>query len=102
MRHLLLATALLTGCAAIDRPAQSRFEPTREADGTRSFKYEVLESVFWKDADGISDEHKRWLDLYIAENRYCATGYTLTGKDIVNVEMPLGTTKRLYFTGRCK
>ena len=98
----LLIAAVLAGCAAMDRPAQSKFEPTREPDGVRSFMFRVQESVFWRDDDPAGRaEHIRWLELYLAENNYCGRGYTITNRDIIIVKTFAGDQKTVHYTGRC-
>ena len=98
-----LLTLALAGCATIDRPAMTKFEPTGTADGARTFKYTARADVIYRHDDPNAEaERMRWLDLYMAENRFCPMGYSIISRDAIAIDVGLATVHDIYYHGRCK
>jgi hypothetical protein len=101
---LVIAALLLTGCAAIDRPELSRFEPDGTQEGQRAFRfYARADSLIYRvDTPEGEAARMRWLDSYIDENKFCARGYQIDSREIVTISTGLANVHDLFYKGRCK
>jgi hypothetical protein len=47
-------------------------------------------------------ERIAWLEQYLAENKYCPSGYIITERKPVVIGDLMGPLYRIYYTGLCK
>jgi len=99
MRMLVLLLAV-AGCAAIDRPEMSSFEPF--ADGRFVFRARADSLAYRLDSPDGEAERMRWLSAYLGENSLCAAGFSIEERKVVAISTGLATVHDLYYRGRCK
>lgn len=97
---LTLGAALLTGCATVDRPQMSRFEPLTDTTFRFSARTDLL--IYREDAPEAEAERMRWLQTYLADNKLCTAGYAIDSRRAVVIGDTLGKLYEIIYFGRCK
>ena len=99
-----LLAITLAGCATVDRPQLSRFEPLGQEAGVKTFKFTARADPWIYPVDTPAGEGARmqWLESYLAENSFCAKGHEITSRDVVAIEVGLGKVHDVFYRGRCK
>ncbi len=102
MLAMPLVVTVLAGCSSYDRIQGTTFEPI----GTGEFRFVAFaDSIYPLDSPGGERERMLWLEQYLADNKLCPAGYTVTErKPVILTVSPigLGNTYRVFYRGRCK
>ena len=97
MRRVVIVMVLssMVGCASLDRPKLTQFEPTRSG-----FRYAVGAASYQYPVDSESAERTRmdWLETYLKEEEVCPTGYEMVSREVRQV----GVGGQIVYVGRCK
>jgi hypothetical protein len=100
MRHLIIAAALLTGCATMDRPVMSHFEPL--AGDTFRYVAKTDRLAYREDSADAEAERMRWLQTYLNDNKLCPSGYEITSRKPVVTADTFARAHTIFYAGRCK
>jgi hypothetical protein len=100
MLKLLGVVLILGGCATMDRPAMSSFEPL----AGDKFRYvaKTDSMVYREDSPEAEAERMRWLQTYLTDNKLCPAGYAISDRKPVLTSDVIGRTYTIFYTGRCK
>ena len=99
MRAIAATFALLAlvGCASMDRPVMSTFEPTDSG-----FRYKAQAGLFYEDGDPAAEATRmQWLQRYLTDNHLCPNGYKITKRQVVVIG-GIGDARRdIFYDGVC-
>ncbi len=90
----------MAGCALVDRPELTRFEPV----GMSEFRYVARtdEWVYPLESMDAEAERMRWLEMYLKDNAMCASGYEIVSRRPVVMSNNFKPIHDVYYAGRCK
>ena len=95
----MVSVALLSSCAAVDRPAMSQFEPLSE----NTFKYSAKADLIYRyDTSDGEKARMEWLEQYLSDNGLCKNGYRIDSRKAVLIRKDLlGDWHDIFYYGHC-
>ena len=105
MKRWTILFCLLTqwGCAAIDRPAMTTFEPFHNPT-PGGFKYRArADALHREDSSSAEAERMRWVEMYLEDNKHCPRGYEISERKTSVIQTGMfGAVLDIFYSGRCR